>query len=261
MPLRQECDGLVTSAVPARAAFEAFAGSGRDGTRSASIGERIADLQQQIERLRDDCADETALDDLRRVSDELSSIIVHETTVGSRVTDGHNQVPLPGSGVDDQMPTYADLSHRIDQVEERLQLLTPEKISEVEFICRRATAQLRNLEDRRSPLPSADLVGISSKIAEWDEIAGAVPAVIERLLSTRELHERGASVLRRIAAMEDLGRTIDARILEVESALQAMRATLDRNRAVMDDNCSDLMTRMARLEEHSPDGNQRNVLL
>ena len=272
-------EGLDCSALPARAAFEAFARREREASQAAAAAGSLQEprgrldgaaapassaasaeeLCLQLGRVAQDAARlARAPDGPREVAYELSRApglaAMAESSRLSALEAGlaaieRQLAPLPAASAEG-----SDLAAAVAQLQRRLSLLEPEKLDAVRSGAQRMLSGIEAAPPPRQR-PSApgdpEPAALDRRVAElheeccrWGPGVPALPALAARLGSLQVPHREGLAFATRLSALEDQQDEM-ARVLRATSAaVQELRRGMRENMAVMRENLHSLEERI-----------------
>lgn len=242
---------------------------------AAALAQRdaMAKLLFELAQLRTGCAAETGAAKGKQEAKAPASGAVYElylpherTAAGSaaattatpdlaaldkRIAALEKSIGTPG----DAAPGFPDISTALRMLNRKIELLCNE--SHMDATLRRAkalSAELMALEQQRAKAVGraspheAKVNELYNMMHRWDKAAQMLPTVVARLQSLREVHEEAASVLSRLAQLEQQHDALERILKQDTEALQKLSESVAANAATMQKNLTALEQRFAALE-------------
>ncbi len=143
-----------------------------------------------------------------------------------------------------------DLHAQVRSVREQLTLLTPdqlasnaEKMRELVENSRRAAAQ----EVKTGALAS-EVQEALQQLSRWDSVAAGLPAVVDRLVQLRQLHEAAARTAERLSELEKEQKALRLLLEDGKSLLATVQQSVKDNQSTTDKSVAALLERVEALK-------------
>jgi len=150
-------------------------GQTHDSTKEAELQARLAKLESIVGNVEQSGACSSLL---------LSSCPLHLTCVN---TNKKKTMQLIGR----------NLTDHIEELEDKLRSMTPEKIDVIKKKVKELNTDLDKVTDPKKHSPSAEterrVTELLEKTEKWDHVAHAIPTLVERLRSLKQLHQEAAA--------------------------------------------------------------------
>ncbi|XP_027489465.1 dynactin subunit 2-like, partial [Corapipo altera] len=97
--------------------------------------------------------------------------------------------------------------------------------------------------------PSPQIQQLYETLQRWDSVASALPDVVQRLVTLRDLHEQAAQFGQVLVQLDTTQQDVAGALKDNAALLAEVQKTMKDNLAIVEDNFADIDARIKRLQK------------
>ncbi|XP_039235402.1 dynactin subunit 2, partial [Pipra filicauda] len=99
------------------------------------------------------------------------------------------------------------------------------------------------------PVLTPQIQQLFETLQRWDSVASALPDVVQRLVTLRDLHEQAAQFGQVLVQLDTTQQDIAGALKDNAALLAEVQKTMKDNLAIVEDNFADIDARIKRLQK------------